>query len=627
MPAAVAIWVWFCAYLNGAGWTLSALHQLNAAGYAVALAMWCAGVLFWKFRARKPKRKVFSLRARLFHRFRKPFPLTFLILSAMAFIGGAIYAPSDYDALTYRLPRMLNWLAAGHWFWIPTANERMNYSTTAWEWIAMPLFDIFHSDRALFLIDAIGFLLMPGLLFSVFRRLGVARNVAWTWMWLLPLAYGYVIQAGGIENDLIGATFLLASIFFGLRARRSGEVGDIWLAGLSAALMTNAKLSNLPLLLPCLIAVWPALAQLRKRWFATLAVAGVAVMASAGPTIALNQIHTGSWTGDPDNSTGVQLKSPGAALLGNSLLLLQQSFMPPVLPDAHKITDRLNKKMPASWQQILKEKFPRYYMAGLNELPQEEAAGLGLGVTLLLLGGSVATFFGAGKKIAPGNIFSQMSLVAFAAWIAALVYMAKMGSEAAARLMLPYYPLAIVPLLLLPSQNFLLRFRTWRIFAALAALSVLPAIILSPARPLLPMTHLSGQFAQRHPSSALAQRLASVYSAYAQRNDALAPLREHLPDNAKEIGFVAGSDDTDYSLWRPFGKRQVVYLQNEIKNSAPIPDNIEWIVVKRRSWPELSNLTLENWAAQHHAQIVLSVPIVTIIAWGPETWCLLRIQR
>ena len=25
---------------------------------------------------------------------------------------------------------------------------------------------------------------MPGLLFSVFRQVGVARKVAWTWMWI-----------------------------------------------------------------------------------------------------------------------------------------------------------------------------------------------------------------------------------------------------------------------------------------------------------------------------------------------------------------------------------------------------------------------------------------------------------
>jgi dolichyl-phosphate-mannose--protein O-mannosyl transferase len=177
---------------------------------------------------------------------------------------------------------------------------------------------------------------MPGLLFSVFRQLGVARMVAWTWMWVLPLAYGYATQAGSIGNDFTGAVFCLMSVHCGLRARRSGRVSDIWLAGLAAALMTGVKLSNLPLLLPCLVAVWPALGQLRKNLAGSVAVAGIAVLVSAAPTIVLNQAHTGSWNGDPQNLSQIQAKSPGAALLGNGLLLLQQSFMPPVLPGRKK---------------------------------------------------------------------------------------------------------------------------------------------------------------------------------------------------------------------------------------------------------------------------------------------------
>jgi hypothetical protein len=49
MPTIVFLWVWFCAYLNCVGWTLSALHQLNAAGYAVALLIgFVAFVVWWK---------------------------------------------------------------------------------------------------------------------------------------------------------------------------------------------------------------------------------------------------------------------------------------------------------------------------------------------------------------------------------------------------------------------------------------------------------------------------------------------------------------------------------------------------------------------------------------------------
>ena len=203
---------------------------------------------------------------KLRRRFRRPLPAIFLLVAVLIFLGGALHAPNNYDALTYRLPRMLNWLAAGHWFWIPTINDRMNYSTTAWEWMAMPFFALLRSDRGLFLINALGFLLMPGLLFSVFRQAGRgAASVAWTWMWVLPLAYGCATQAGSLGNDFTGLLFCLASVHFGLRARRSGRVSDLWLAGLAAALMTGVKLSNLPLLLPCLVAVWPALGLLRTK--------------------------------------------------------------------------------------------------------------------------------------------------------------------------------------------------------------------------------------------------------------------------------------------------------------------------------------------------------------------------
>jgi len=626
MPATIAIWIWCCAYLNLAGWTLSALHELNPAGYAVALLIGFAALSFW----RKKTSENFSHRIRrsgFLCRFRRPLPAIFLLVAILIFLGGALYAPNNYDALTYRLPRMLNWLAAGHWFWIPTINERMNYATTAWEWIALPFFAVLRSDRVLFLINALGFLLMPGLLFSVFRQTGVARRVAWTWMWLLPLGYGFATQAGSLGNDFTGLLFCLASVHFGLRARRSGRVSDLWLAGLAAALMTGTKLSNLPLLLPCLVAAWPALGQLRKNPAGSAVVAAIALLVSAAPTAALNHAHTGGWNGDPQNLAGIQAKSPGAALLGNSLLVLKQALMPPVLPAAQKVSGWLDQQLPASWRQTLDDKFPRYNMIHLNELPQEEAAALGLGITVLLLAAIGAAACGLGRAGPKRSMMAAMSSVGLAAWVSALFFMLKMGSEADARLMLPYYPLVIIPILLLPAQNGLLHFRAWRILLALAALSVLPALVLSPSRPLWPAQQISDRLARQHPDSPALQRLAAVYSAYASRNDALAPLRDKLRDNPRTIGFVAGEDDSDYSLWRPFGQRTVVSLRDDGHPSVQLPNDVEWIVVKQEIWPEACPVSLETWATEHHAKIVLTIPIVQLVSRGPETWCLLHIEK
>jgi len=620
MSAAIALWICACVYLSCGGWLLSALYQLNAAGYAVALSAGLAAFFFWRKKFSGPAIRP-PARRKLCQRFRRVFPALFLLAAVLVFLGGALGAPNNYDALTYRLPRMLNWLAAGHWLWIPTFNDRMNYSGVAWEWTAMPFLALLHSDRGLFLINALGFLLLPGLLFSIFRQVGVARKVAWTWMWLVPLAYGYVTQAGSIGNDLTGTLFCLASIHFGLRARRSGRVGDVWLALLAAALLTGAKLSNLPLALPCLVAIWPALGQLRKHLAGSVAVVGVAVVVSAAPMMVLNQLHAGSWNGDPHNEGKMQLHNPAAAFIGNSFLLAEQCLAPPVLPGS----DQLNKRATAALPDFVKENFPRLSINRVVELPGEEGSGLGLGLTLPLLLALGASASGLGCPGRLGKIFSRLPPVAIAAWISMLVYLAKMGSEAGPRLLLPYYPLVLIPLLLLPAHGHLLRRRGWRIFLVLTMLGVLPVLILSMARPLWPAQTVTTHLAQSHPGSKILQRLATTYTAYAHRNDILAPLRPVLA-GANEIGFIAGSNDADYSLWRPFGSRKIIYLRHDLRPFLENPD-VEWVVVKRGIWPEVNAVPLEEWAQAHHAKIVLTVAIVELVSWGPEDWCVLHLEK
>jgi hypothetical protein len=69
-------------------------------------------------------------------------------------------------------------------------------------------------------------------------------------MWLLPTGYCYLLQAGSISNDMFGTVYALAAVDFALRARKSGRVSEVCLSVLSAALLTGARASNLPLLLP-----------------------------------------------------------------------------------------------------------------------------------------------------------------------------------------------------------------------------------------------------------------------------------------------------------------------------------------------------------------------------------------
>src|SRR2546427_11029578 len=105
----VSFWIIFCAFCNCAGWILSALHQLNAAGYAVAFALGVAVVIGLRSRAAPRERtqppwlphkcgvsrpsgtphlcgSASSSRVlRRWHlRFRRSFPLAFLLLAFFA---------------------------------------------------------------------------------------------------------------------------------------------------------------------------------------------------------------------------------------------------------------------------------------------------------------------------------------------------------------------------------------------------------------------------------------------------------------------------------------------------------------------------------------------------------------
>ena len=617
----VAGWILTWALLAALGWTSSALGQLNLFTYTAAAGLWLACFVAWlRWKGWPPLLPPLRLR-----RFRRLLPATFAAVTLLSLAGGSIYPPNNYDALTYRLPRLLQWVGAGHWSWLVTANDRMNYSAANSEWFAAPLLLFTNSDRLIFLLAFVPYLLFPGLIFSTYRMLGASGRVAWNWMWLLPLGFCYALQAGSIATDSMGAILVLACLYCARRAGKAHSAVDAWLAIAAIALATGLRATNLPLALPCLVALWPARRLLLRKRFLTSIVVSASLLISYLPTAVLNFEHTRSWVGDPYNAGRLQVKNPVAGLAGNTLQLAVQSCQPPFLPGASALSARLTRVPPSNWDAQLRRSFPRFRLV-LGELPQEDSAGLGLGVTLLLLGCAFVTAYRWRLREDPFRADGVPAAVTAATVVAILAYMVKAGGEGTSRLLCPYYALLLPPFLGGAAASRLVRMPAWRCLAGIVAVTTAAVVVVIPARPLWPADVVLGKLADRWPSNAQLARAREVYAVHRARSDLLAPLRECLPENAREIGVIAGGDDSDMGLRRPFGHRTITYLLGPGSWEADTR-NLRWVVGKTKLVVRRYGFPLGVLVSRSRGRLVARRSITSTIHVGPEEWFVLQLPE
>ena len=623
MPTLVLLWVWICAYLNCAGWLLSALHQLNARGYATVLLLGVAAWLTWRKNHAAPPAPGIFHRQKFLRRFRRPFPLAFLVLAAMAFLGGVIYAPANYDALAYRLPRILHWLAADQWHWIHSIFDRINNRSYGIEWVSAPCLALLKTDRPLFLINTISFLLLPGLVFSVFTRLGVRRRVAWHWMWLAPTGYCFVLQAGGIGNDLFGAVFALAAVDFALRAKTSKSSADIFASVLAAALMTGAKLSSLPLLLPWAVAILPSL-NLFFRWpVRAVAVGGIALLVSALPTMVLNVKFSGDWSGAGLKHGDVK----HAALIkagANAGLLVIHNLTPPVFPFAaaweRGVSNVIPARVTAKIGEVMVES--RAARFSIEEMQMEESAGLGFGVSALFLASVLAAIFARREKSAAGVSLWRLC-VRWSPVISLLAVMTQSNLSGIARILTPYYLLLLPPLLACGGQELLLKKRWWRVAGFTVFILAAGLLIILPPRPLFPVQTILKHI--QLPDSRLFARSKEVYTVYGQRNDGFAPARASLPPGLKVLGVVT-YDDPETSLWWPLGSRRLEHVCPDDTAADLKARGIEYILLREQAIGQWFHCPLDAWLQQMNAQVVEKIPLDLRASTGSLDWYLVRLK-
>ena len=621
------LWILWAAWCQWCGWGLSCAYQLDGWGYLAALPI-LLGAGWWWLNATatagiSPR---FSQLTKWRRRFARPLPLIYFSIAALSLAAALLHSPWGFDATTYRLPRVLDWWAAHQWYWIGTIDRRLDFSSTGFEWQMLPVIIFTHTDRLIFLLSWIPFLLMPGLVFFAFRIFGISPRSARRWMWLLPSGFCFALQCSGLQNDGYMVGYTLVFIAFTALAYRRRRAVFLWLALLAVALLTSAKLSNLPLLLPLGLLLLPALRAVAWCNWKTLIILVLAMGCSFAPMAYLCWLHTGIWTGDPTDQWNSHPRNTAGAFTANAIAMVTDAAQPPVFPIAKKLNALLEPLNQTSFMQWLRWAEPNSDGIHFGDMAYEGGAGLGFGLCFYLLFlWLMSWFIKPVPRVATVNLPWAWRLAPWATWFSLGVILAELAFTHVTRYAASYYPLLLISILWLPRVAALERRKLAAVIAGLAMLAVVPVILLTPARPVIPVERL----AQIFPRPAL-QTIAAKYHYWSVLRDDLAPLRNQLPTGVTRLGYAAGFRDTPYGLWQPLGSREVVELGLPLGTKARPPTDLEYAVVTANGLQSRYGMSLPDWLDFTRAEIVFemkrSVSLVASDSTASDSWYLVRFQ-
>jgi hypothetical protein len=594
-------------------------------------AYWVAGlpatvaVAWWTLRGvsqAAPLRLV--RRAGVWWHRRRGLPLVFLVTCSLALAGAVLWEPNNFDGLSYRIPRVLFWLEHRGWTWIDTPYAALNHTMPNYEWMSLPLF-LAGGTRALVVINLAAFLAMPPLLFVLLRQFGVRGRMAWEWMWLLPAGYLVAMQAGGIGNDLIGMTAILAALYFAGRFASRGEGTDLFDALLAAGLCTGIKLSNLPLAGFVIIILLGDWRKVRAKWGAAIAGALGGLVVSAAIPMALNHAHSGTVMGTTTRMD--QVTQPLAGVVGNALILGAGAVAPPLLPGANRISEWVESGLGAGLTSWLRQHYEKFSLK-LNELPQEEVGGLGLGCFAAFW---LVMWSGPARPVGGGRwrVLAAWQRLAWWGWLGGtgLVMLAKLGTgPAVPRNLLPWMPLVLAPLLSVRGCERMVRTRGWRLVSVVAAASVWPALVLTPSRPLIPPGALLGMAEMLGVKGRALERARVVYATYQERADPFIGIRREIPATARRLGLVSDGGEPTASWMRPYGERSCIYLRTAEEVASARASGVEYVVLKTPACRAYFQLTPEEWCARFAATVGRTTRLTIHAADGPIEFTLVKLR-
>jgi hypothetical protein len=588
------IWILLCATLVAGGWILSLFHALNGAGYLAVLAVFAIGV--WANANVLGYQEPWHLRRKLrrFLSWKRPLPLLFAAMSAVLLWRGLAIAPFHSDALSYRIPRVLNWIAEGRWYWIDAQDPRLNTRGVNSEWVTVPLLLAWGWDRLIFLPNWVSFLFFPRLIFQVWRDWGVPARMARLWMWLLPASFCYSLQACNASTDILGTFFALAA-FALLRRRQRITPADVLCSILGIALATGVKLTIAPIIVP-----WLILAYARRQWFfkwpgLSFAAGTWAIPLSLIPNVVANLIYAGSITGlslEPD------VLRPAPYLdrfIGNIYLMVLDNLTFPLMGEP--AFNAVVEVIPPGPMILQRFEPHSLFLYPFFSVEQE-----GIGLIVLATGALIFDMAWRGRtgekqRFRPLRDPLVLTLNA-SVWALFIAFLWVNTASQEARLISAFYPY-LVSTFFVGSTYIRISLRSQaQAIAALGMLAAIFCIITLTNFPLYAI-HL------RHDE---AGRLVKL-----EREK----LWEVVPATEKNIGIMRYWNEWESWAWEPYGSRRVYQLPNNASPSELSRLNIHYVIVTV-GFLQAQAETIQEWTTSHHATVEGEVfqRFTKDFAWG-----------
>jgi hypothetical protein len=503
----------------------------------------------------------------------------------------------------------------------------MDTRSLGFEFLSLPFLAFLHTDRLIFLWNWTGFLFLPALIFQLSRRLGASGRVAWNWMWLVPSAYGIALQAGSIGNDFIAGIFFLVSLVLAT-GRQPIPFRNLAFSAVSMAICAGIKSTNILWALPWLCVILPQTKTLLRRPWLTTFLLLFCLSLSSFPIWLSNQLHCGDWTGEKAEATNASEKpitvtNPAVGIVGNLILLSIQNSAPPIWPFVRQTTDFVRSSLPKPLVTSLSKSFEGGFQdLAIRELPQEEGAGLGLGLTILSFLALFAAILTKPWKITPQS--PALRIAWLATLVSILVYSSKMAISCPARIILPGLMFLIVGFSALPNQCWLVRSRVWRWTAFFTLASSILVLILTPSRPLFPQGLMIKMEQKLSLPPSLNERIFNVYETYRRRARAFSPLLTAVSPSTRVLGYTGGVG-LEASLWKPYSDRSIIFVPPSGLLEKPQCPHPELLIASAYTIKRSTGLEPIEWIKRVGALILAQREIIFLVRNGPELFYLLKL--